>query len=239
MTAVPVGQKVSTPWLPNGGTVSQEFGVQEFIPSLGINAPHEGVDIATPTGSPLVLPSGTHAVVQKTGWDAFGGGNFIQLLLDDGSQVQLFHLQDSLVKNGQDLTGGNLIGHTDSTGASTGPHLHFQINQNGSAVDPWNWITNLGTGGAATGGSLNPFDAVKNVNDFFGHLISPGHDPCSPPADEVGLFKVIDAVTCPQNWWKVGFIGLGGVLIIMGVIVYFFKEEKAAAVVVVRSAEVA
>src|SRR5258708_5605954 len=238
--AVADGQKVATPWLPNGGTVSQQFGVQEYIPSLGINAPHEGVDIATATGSPLVLPSSTHAVVDRAGWDPFGGGNAMRLKLDDGTIVQLFHLSDVVVKSGQDLTGGSLLGHTGSTGLSTGPHLHFQVDQNGKPVDPWNWITNLGSsGGSATGGSLNPLDAFKNVNDFFGHLITPGHDPCSPPADEVGLFKIIDAASCPQNWWKVGFIGAGGVLIILGLVIYFFQEEKAAAVVVVRGAEVA
>ena len=187
-----------------------------------------------------MLPTGVTATVQKAGWDSFGGGNFIQLLLSDGSVVQLFHLQDSVVKAGQNLTGGVLLGHTDSTGASTGPHLHFQINQSGKAVDPWAWLTGLGSAVAPnTGGSgidLNPLDALKNVNDFFGHLVAPSHDPCSPPADEVGLFKVIDAATCPNNWWKVGFVGLGGAVILLGIIVYFFQEEKSAAVVVVRDA---
>lgn len=230
-------QPVTSAWLPNGAKVSQQFGVQEYIPSLGINGPHEGVDLAVAVGSPLQLPSGTHAVVQKTGWDPFGGGNFVQLLLDDGSVVQLFHLQDTLVKAGQDLTGGTMLGHTGSTGASTGPHLHFQVNQGGKPIDPWAWITGLGSPAAPnTGGSANPFDAIKNVNDFFGHLVAPSHNPCSPPADEMGVFKVIDAATCPQNWWKVGFVGVGVMLIGFGLVIYFFQEEKAAAVVVVRDA---
>lgn len=231
-------------WLPNGGTVTQDFGVMEYIPSLGINAPHEGVDIGVNTGSRLQLPSGLHAVVQKAGWDSFGGGNFVQLLLDDGSVVQLFHLQSIAVKAGQDLTGGTLLGLTDSTGASTGPHLHFQVNQGGKPVDPWSWLMGVLPGGVvagaaanAAGSSGNPLDTLKNVNDFFGHLVSPGHDPCSPPADEAGLFKVIDAATCPQNWWKVGFVGLGASLILFGLIVYFFQQEKAATVTVVHEAE--
>jgi Peptidase family M23 len=233
-----VNSKLVSAWLPNGGTISQGFNTQEFIPSLGINAPHEGVDIATPIGSPLTLPSNVTATVQKAGWDPFGGGNFIQLELADGSVIQLFHLQDTLVKAGQDLTGGTLLGHTGSTGASTGPHLHFQVNESGKPVDPWAWLTGLGSAAAPnTGGSLNPFDAVKNVNDFFGHLVSPGHDPCSAPSSEMGVFKVIDAVTCPQNWWKVGFVGLGTGLILFGFVIYFFQQEKAAATVVIRDTE--
>lgn len=236
--AVALNQPVSSGWLPNGGKVSQGFGVWEYIPSLGINAPHEGVDIATPVGSPLVLPAGSHATVQAAGWDSYGGGNFVKLLLDDGSQVLAFHLNDVKVKAGQDVSGGTLLGHTGNTGNSTGPHLHFQVNQGGKAVDPWNWLTGLGTaaGSAVGGSSMNPFDSLKNVNDFFGHLAAPSHDPCSPPADELGLFKIIDAATCPQNWWKVGFVGLGGVLILFGLIVYFFEQEKQAVVVVTRDA---
>jgi hypothetical protein len=226
-------------WLPKGGTISQGFGTLEFIPSLGIDATHQGIDVAGHRGDPVTLPANTHATVTGAGWDAFGGGNFVQLLLDDGSQVELFHLQDVVVKAGQDLTGSNLLGHMDSTGASTGDHLHFQVNQGGKPVDPWNLLMQA-AGAAATsaagsqGGSLNPFDAFKNVNDFFGHLIAPGHDPCSPPQDEMGVFKVIDGVTCPQNWWKVGISAVGVVLIGIGVAVYFFQQERQAAITIVH-----
>lgn len=228
---VKVNQKVSSPWLPNGGTITQLFGTWEYIPQLGINAPHEGMDIGTAYGSPVQLPQGSHATVTGAGWDSMGGGNFVQLKLDDGSIVDLFHLKDVAVKVGQDVSGSTLLGHVDSTGNSTGNHLHFQVMQAGKAVDPWGWLQGqLGqaAGSTATGGSINPLDAFKNVNDFFGHLISPGHDPCSPPSDEIGVLRVIDAFTCPANWWKGLFVGIGVVCIGVGVFIYFFKEEATA-----------
>lgn len=231
-------------WLPQGGTVTQDFGVQEYLPQFGINGPHQGIDVAAPAGSPVTLPSGQTAQVTKAYYDGtYGGGNTVQLLLSDGSLVDLFHLQSINVKAGQALNGGDMIGRVGMTGNATGPHLHFQIMQSGSAVDPWHWLTGLGSAVSgstpAVGGSLNPFDAVKNINDFFGHLITPGHDPCSPPDGEIGVFRIIDGLTCPQNWWRVLFVGVGGMLIIGGVIVYFFQEEKRAAVQVVESAPMA
>jgi murein DD-endopeptidase MepM/ murein hydrolase activator NlpD len=234
-------QHVSTPWLPNGAILTQGFGV--FETAFGINAPHMGIDLAGKTGDPIVLPQGAHAQVEEAGWDPFGAGNFVKLLLDDGSTVQLFHMQSISVSKGQDISGGTLLGHMDSTGDSTGPHTHFQVdNPGGIAVDPWSVIqgafTSTGQGGGI-GGSLNPLDAVKNINDFFGHLVSPGHDPCSPPSEEVGVIRIIDAVSCPQNWWKVLFTGAGVVIILVGVVIYFFKEEKEATVKVVSELPVA
>jgi hypothetical protein len=77
------------------------------------------------------------------------------------------------------------------------------------------------------------------VNDFFGHLTNPGHDPCSVPAGEVGFFRVIDAVTCPQNWWKVLFSMTGVALIGLGIFIYFIKEEEQVVVKVAETAAVA
>jgi hypothetical protein len=241
MTAVgtdyKVGQKLTSAWFPNGGTITQGFGTQEYLPQFGINAPHLGIDVAGQRGDPIITPE--NATVESAGWDGFGGGNFAKLKLDSGAEVFLFHMQDVAVKAGQILSPNSLVGHMDSTGDSTGDHTHFQVDQNGSSVDPWTWLTELGTGGGATGGSMNPFDALKGVNDFFGHLVSPGHSPCSPSSDESGVFKIIDAFTCPQNWWKALFVTIGVGMIGAGVFIYFFREEAKAAVVVVKTAEVA
>lgn len=225
-------------WLPNGGTITQGFNVWEYIPELGINAPHQGIDVAGRRGDPVMTPE--HAVVEAAGWDPFGGGNFVKLLLDGGQTVELFHLQNINVKQGQDLSANTLLGHLDSTGASTGDHLHFQVNSGGKSIDPWSWLVEVAktaTPPSAEGGT--PFDAFKNMNDFFGHLTTPGHSPCDPPADEMGLFRAIDAATCPQNWWKVLFSSVGVVLISVGIIIYFFEQEKQIAVKVIQEAPAA
>jgi hypothetical protein len=227
-------QKVTSAWLPNGAVLTQGFGVMESLPQFGINAPHQGIDLAGKNGDPINLPAGTHAVVQEAGWDPYGAGNFVKLLLDDGSTVQLFHMKAINVVQGQDLTGSQLLGWMDTTGDSTGPHVHFQLdNPSGISIDPWNLIEGVGGAGGGAGGIggiPNPLDALKNVNDFFGHLVSPGHDICSPPSSEVGVLRVADALSCPQNWWKVLFVVVGGILIFTGGITYFFKEEKQVVV---------
>lgn len=232
-----VNQKVSSAWLPNGGTITQGFGVWENVPQFGINAPHMGIDIAGKRGDPIMLPEGMHATVQEAGWDPFGAGNFLKLALDNGSTVQLFHMQNLNVHQGQDLSGGVLLGHLDSTGDSTGDHVHFQVDSpSGVAVDPWSVIQHVvgSVGGSSSDNGVAGFLGLGNVNDFFGHLVSPGHNPCSTPSGEVGILRVVDAVSCPQNWWKVLFTGTGIALIIFGAIVYFFKEEKQVGQVVVQ-----
>lgn len=226
------GDAISSPWLPNGrNTLNQLFGVWEYIPELHINAPHEGIDVGAKHGDPVVLPAGEHAMVTGAGWDTHGGGNFVQLKTDAGDTIQLFHLQDVAVKVGQDLSGGVLLGHVDSTGNSTGDHLHFQVNDPaGKPVDPWSWLTATPAAAGVGGASGNPLDSLASVGDFFGHLTNPGHDPCSAPSSEVGVLRIIDAVSCPQNWWKTLFVGIGVAMIGAGVFVYFFKEEAKAVV---------
>lgn len=229
-----VGDKVTSPWLPNGGTISQGFGTLEYIPSLGLNQTHEGIDIGATRGDPIISP--VAATVIGAGWDDFGGGNFVHLDLGDGTTVFLFHMQDVAVKMGQTISPNELLGHIDSTGKSTGDHLHFQVDQGGIPVDPWNWINGIlgGSSAVINKSPANPLDALKNVNDFFGHFVNPGHDTCSPPADENALFKVIDSLTCSRNWWRAIFVMVGIGMIGTGVVIYFFKEESAAVQVVAK-----
>lgn len=210
----PANSRVATPWLPNGSVMDQDFGVPEYLPQFGINGTHEGVDLGGRTGDPVVLPAAIgHASVAGAGWDRYGGGNFVKLALDDGTTVDLFHLNDTAVKAGQDVTGGTLLGHLGSTGNSTGPHLHFQVNQGGTPVDPWHWITELPVVGGIAGGAEQAGSTLRNVNDFFGIL------------------------TKPENWWRALFIAAGAVMITIGVVTYFFKEERGTVVTVVHEAE--
>lgn len=89
------------------------------------NPGHTGVDIGAPLGSPVIAPA--DGTVQIAGWDNSGYGNLVALRLNDGRRVLLAHLSDIAVKPEETVAAGELVGHSGSTGNSTGPHLHFEV----------------------------------------------------------------------------------------------------------------
>ena len=95
---------------------------------------HAGLDFPAPSGTPVRAPrSGT---VATAGYDPGGWGRFV--VLDHGSGVRtLFaHLSSIAAGTGRAVSQGRLIGRVGSTGASTGPHLHFEVTLRGANVDP-------------------------------------------------------------------------------------------------------
>ncbi len=124
--------------------VTSRFGTRKH-PVLGITRAHKGMDLAKPYGSP-VTASRTGRVV-FTGWSG-GYGNLIQirsvLKSKNGSKAFIIcygHLSKILVREGQTVRTGQLIGRVGSTGISTGPHLHFEIrDENGSALNPQKYL---------------------------------------------------------------------------------------------------
>ena len=83
---------------------------------------HNGLDYATPTGTDILAPH-NGKVVEVTN-DPTGYGLYIKIENDKEGSV-LAHLKDSLVSVGTSVTEGQLIAHSDNTGNSTGPHLHW------------------------------------------------------------------------------------------------------------------
>lgn len=100
----------------------------------GFSAAHTGVDLAAPTGTP-VLAAGA-GVVAFAGWNDWGYGNAI--VIDHGGSYSLYgHLSAITVVCGQAVGAGEAIGAVGSTGRSSGPHLHFEIRDGGfNPVDP-------------------------------------------------------------------------------------------------------
>ena len=94
---------------------------------------HEGIDIAALLGTPIhAAASGT---VIHTGW--LGGyGNLVVVDHGDGLATAYAHASAILVAVGQQVSQGDTLSLVGSTGNSTGPHLHFEVRVNGSAVDP-------------------------------------------------------------------------------------------------------
>jgi murein DD-endopeptidase MepM/ murein hydrolase activator NlpD len=98
---------------------------------------HEGIDIGASYGSPI------HAAAAGTviycGWES-GYGNFV--VIDHGGNLATAygHQSSIAVTCGQHVEQGQTIGYVGSTGHSTGPHLHFEVRVNGSAVDPMGYL---------------------------------------------------------------------------------------------------
>mgnify|MGYP001796251085 CR=1 FL=1 len=88
---------------------------------------HRGVDIAAPTGTPIVASA--PGVVEHAGWNNGGYGNLVDIRHADGSLTRYAHNSRLHVEVGQSVQQGELIAEMGSTGYSTGPHLHFEIHQ--------------------------------------------------------------------------------------------------------------
>jgi murein DD-endopeptidase MepM/ murein hydrolase activator NlpD len=118
-------------WPVNGPVVSG------FGPRFGGSEFHEGVDIAVPTGTPILAAApGTVAIAAPTG----GYGNYT--CIDDGGGLSTCygHQQSFAVSAGQHVDQGQVIGYSDCTGHCFGPHLHFEVRVNGQAVDPMGYL---------------------------------------------------------------------------------------------------
>lgn len=94
---------------------------------------HPGLDVAVPTGSAIRAAGGGE--VLETGDDA-EYGRFVLVGHPQGYQSLYGHAERILVRPGDAVAAGQVIGLSGSTGNSTGPHLHFEVRRNGQAVDP-------------------------------------------------------------------------------------------------------
>lgn len=94
---------------------------------------HTGLDIAAPAGTPIVA-----AAPGYVAWSRYGSsyGNYVMIIHANGYATLYAHMQSSAVAADQYVSRGQVIGYEGSTGFSTGPHLHFEIRENGIPVDP-------------------------------------------------------------------------------------------------------
>lgn len=127
---------------PVQGTVSSPFGERK-APTKGASSFHKGIDIAANYGEKIIAPA--NGRVFFTG-AAGGYGNCIQINhgVVNGVEVTTLygHLSTSLVKNEQVVAQGEEIALVGSSGISTGPHLHFEVRENGRQVNPNKYIGN-------------------------------------------------------------------------------------------------
>ncbi|MFN5964628.1 MAG: M23 family metallopeptidase, partial [Pseudanabaena sp.] len=96
-------------------------------------------DFAAPTGTPIFAAA--DGVVTDAGWTNGGYGNIVELRHSDGSVTLYAHTSRVYVSKGQVVNRGQAIAEVGTTGRSTGPHLHFEVQPDGkNAVDPMDYL---------------------------------------------------------------------------------------------------
>ena len=117
----------------NGARLSSSFGMRKH-PILGFNKMHKGTDFAAPMGTPI-MASGDGKVI-KSSWCG-GGGNCIKIKHNSTYTTVYAHLSKfgRGIKKGVRVKQGQIIGYVGSTGMSTGPHLHYEVIENGKKIN--------------------------------------------------------------------------------------------------------
>ncbi len=117
----------------NGARLSSSYGKRKH-PILGYTKMHTGTDFAAPTGTPI-MASGDGKVT-KAGWCG-GGGNCVKIRHNSKYQTVYAHMSKfgRNIKRGVRVKQGQIIGYVGSTGMSTGPHLHYEVIENGKKIN--------------------------------------------------------------------------------------------------------
>jgi murein DD-endopeptidase MepM/ murein hydrolase activator NlpD len=115
-----------------GAALTSGFGMRTH-PVLGGRRGHKGIDLASPTGTPIYATA--DGVVSRADWFS-SYGLFISLDHGAALETRYGHLSRLSVAEGQVVRKGDLIGYVGSTGRSTGPHLHYEVRIAGTAVNP-------------------------------------------------------------------------------------------------------
>lgn len=114
--------------------ISSRFSGRRFHPVQKRWKAHNGTDYAAAHGTPI--KSTATGVVERAGYTS-GNGNYVKIRHNGTYSTQYLHMSKILVKNGQHVSQGQVIGKVGSTGLATGPHVCYRFWKNGVQVDPF------------------------------------------------------------------------------------------------------
>jgi murein DD-endopeptidase MepM/ murein hydrolase activator NlpD len=132
--------------------ITSRFTMNRFHPVQHRWKAHKGTDYAAPTGTPITTTAS--GVVEQAGYTA-GNGNYVKVKHNGTYSTQYLHMSKILVRRGQHVNQGDVIGRVGSTGLATGPHVCYRFWKNGVQVDALR--LNLPSGEPMTGGNKERF----------------------------------------------------------------------------------
>ncbi len=149
--------------------ITSRFSMSRFHPVQQRWKAHKGTDYAAPTGTPITTTAS--GIVEKTGYTA-GNGNFVKVKHNGTYATQYLHMSKILVRRGQHVNQGDVIGRVGSTGLATGPHVCYRFWKNGVQVDPLklNLPTGESMGGANKTRFLKTMEPLKRELDSVANL---------------------------------------------------------------------
>ncbi len=124
-------------WPSNTTLVTSPYGYR-IHPVTGKQRFHSGVDIGAPYGSSIYASNSGTVVV--SGYNSGGYGNYVVINHGGGYSTLYAHCSSLLVSPGQQVSKGQVIAKCGSTGMSTGPHIHFEIQYNGATTNPMQYF---------------------------------------------------------------------------------------------------
>jgi murein DD-endopeptidase MepM/ murein hydrolase activator NlpD len=149
--------------------ITSRYSSNRLHPVQGIWKAHKGTDYAAPYGTPITTTAA--GVVEQTGFTT-GNGNFVKVKHNGTYSTQYLHMSKILVRRGQHVNQGQIIGRVGSTGLATGPHVCYRFWKNGVQVDALR--LKLPTGESMSGSSkqrfLQQIEPLKRQLDSVANL---------------------------------------------------------------------
>lgn len=149
--------------------ITSRFTARRFHPVQHRWKAHKGTDYAAPTGTPIMTTA--TGVVEQTGYTA-GNGNYVKVKHNGTYSTQYLHMSKILVRRGQHVNQGDVIGRVGSTGLATGPHVCYRFWKNGVQVDALR--LKLPTGTTMENGNkarfMKKIEPLKQELDSIGNL---------------------------------------------------------------------
>lgn len=129
------GGKLGWP-CPSSSRITSPYGWRVLF---GVSDFHTGIDIGATMGSNICAAESGTVILSSYGWNG-GYGNYIIINHGNGITTRYAHASQLYVSVGQTVTKGQVIAAVGTTGNSTGPHLHFEVRENGSHTNPLNYL---------------------------------------------------------------------------------------------------
>ncbi|MFA9192594.1 peptidoglycan DD-metalloendopeptidase family protein [Flavobacterium sp. FZUC8N2.13] len=149
--------------------ITSRFTASRFHPVQHRWKAHKGTDYAAPRGTPIMTTA--TGVVEQTGYTA-GNGNYVKVKHNGTYSTQYLHMSKILVRRGQHVNQGDVIGRVGSTGLATGPHVCYRFWKNGVQVDALRLKLPTGTPmeGRNKARFMQAIEPLKRELDSIGNL---------------------------------------------------------------------